>query len=51
MFDTTSTTQVIFEQVLHIGFVYKQIRDERECLFPSHSLPFQMVHSHSQSQV
>jgi len=26
-------------------------RDERECLFQSHSLPFPMVHSHSQSQV
>ena len=26
-------------------------RDERECLFQSHSIPFPTVHSHSQSQV
>ena len=27
-----------------------QSRDERECLFQSHSLPFPTVHSHSKSQ-
>jgi len=26
-------------------------RDERECLFQSHSLPFRMVHSHFRSKV
>ena len=49
----TRVNYSVYLYVTDAAAVALRIRDERECLFQFHSLPFSMVHchSHSQSQV